>query len=208
MNQRTDLKRWVRIVTFSTALSVVCLTLLSCTTTTAPPPAAPRASRRADPQPYLPPVTRGPLRSGVTVGVTASVAEDDVRATALTFMRAWLAEDIEALMELISDDFSLGSGGRSVSRQVLREAWQRQFARLDFTQFTVDEVVDYDHIDVIPFEERTMRGPSHGGLRSGDLLVRLRMQVTQRNRRRYFDDVLELWFRRERGRWQIVALGD
>jgi hypothetical protein len=123
-------------------------------------------------------------------------------------MRAWLAEDIEALMELISEEFSLGSGGRSVSRQVLREAWQRQFSRLDFTQFTVDEVVDYDHIDVIPFEERTMRGPSHLGLRSGDLLVRLRMQVTRRNRRRYFDDVLELWFRRERSRWQIVALGD
>jgi len=142
------------------------------------------------------------------MGVTATVAEDDVRGTALAFIRAWLAEDLDALMELISEDFSLGSGGRSISRQVLREAWQRQFARLDFTQFTVDEVVDYEQIEVIPYEERAMRGPSHGGLRSGDLLVRLRMRVTRRNRRRYFDDVLELWFRRQRGRWQIVALGD
>lgn len=208
MKVQVDLWRWRPFLYLSTMLASSCLTILSCTPTTPPPRAAPRAARRADPQPYLPPVNRGPLRSGVTVGVTATVAEDDVRATALTFMRTWLAEDIEGLMELISEDFSLGSGGRSVSRQVLREAWQRQFSRLDFTQFAVDEVVDYDHIDVIPFEERTMRGPSHGGLRSGDLLVRLRMQVTRRNRRRYFDDVLELWFRRERSRWQIVALGD
>jgi hypothetical protein len=34
------------------------------------------------------------------------------------------------------------------------------------------------------------------------------MRVTQRNRRRYFDDVLDLWFRRQAGRWRIVALGD
>lgn len=189
-------------------LFLACTAPFSCASATIQTTAAPPSARRSDPQPYHPPVTRSPLHSGVTLGVTATVAEDDVRSTALSFLRSWLAEDIEALMELISEDFSLGSGGRSISRQVLREAWQRQFARLDFTQFTVDEVVDYDHIAVIPFEERTMRSPAHGGLRSGDLLVRLRMLVTQRNRRRYFDDVLDLWFRRERGRWQIVALGD
>jgi hypothetical protein len=173
------------------------------------PEAVPLVTRRDDPQPYLPPVARGAFHSGATVGVSASMAEDDVRASALAFMRAWLAEDIEGLMDLISEDFALGAGGRSISRQVLREAWQRQFARLDFTQFTVDEVVDRDAIEVIPYDDQAQRsGPSQGVLRAGDLLVRLRMRVTQRNRRRYFEDVLELWFRRQRGRWLIVALGE
>lgn len=173
------------------------------------PESVPLVTRRDDPQPYLPPVARGAVHSGATVGVSASMAEDDVRGSALAFMRAWLAEDIEGLMDLISEDFALGAGGRSISRQVLREAWQRQFARLDFTQFTVDEVVDHDAIEVIPFDDQAQRsGPSQGVIRPGDLLVRLRMRVTQRNRRRYFEDVLELWFRRQRGRWLIVALGE
>lgn len=173
------------------------------------PEAVPLVMRRDDPQPFLPPVARGQLRSGATVGVSASMAEDDARVAALAFMRAWLAEDLDGLMALISEDFSLGAGGRSISRQVLREAWQRQFARLDFTQFTVDEVVDHDAMEVIPYDEQARRGgPSQGVLRPGDLLVRLRMRVTQRNRRRYFEDVLELWFRRQRGRWLIVALGE
>jgi hypothetical protein len=184
--------------------------LLSCATVAQPrPEAVSLAVRRDDPQPFLPPVTRGSLHSGATLGVSATMAEDDVRASALGFMRAWLAEDIEALMELISEEFALGAGGHSISRQVLREAWQRQFARLDFTQFSVDEVVDFDAIEVTPFEERPgSPSASQGVLRPGDLLVRLRMQVTQRNRRRYFEDVLELWFRRQRGRWLIVALGE
>jgi hypothetical protein len=185
--------------------------LLSSCTPEAAQSAAPVApvTRRDDPQPYLPRVARGVFRTGATVGVSASMAEDDVRSSALAFMRAWLAEDIEGLMALISEDFALGAGGRSISRQVLREAWQRQFARLDFTQFTVDEVVDHDAIEVIPYDDQAQRGgPSQGVLRGGDLLVRLRMRVTQRNRRRYFEDVLELWFRRQRGRWLIVALGE
>ena len=184
--------------------------LLGCGPAAAPPPeSVPLVMRRDDPQPYLPPVARGAFRSGSTMGVSASMAEDDVRASALAFMRAWLAEDIEGLMALISEDFALGAGGHSISRQVLREAWQRQFARLDFTQFTVDEVVDHDALEVIPFDQQARRtGPSQTVLRTGDLLVRLRMRVTQRNRRRYFEDVLELWFRRQRGRWLIVALGE
>lgn len=183
------------------------LGLTACPSTPTPTPTV--AVRRADPQPYIPPASRGPLRSGTTTGLFATMAEDDVRSAALAFLRAWIAEDVDGLMELISEDFSLGAGGRTISRRVLREAWQRQFARLDFTQFSLDEVVDHNQIEITSFDERSShRSPQHRGLRSGDLLVRLRMQVTRRNRRRYFDDVLELWFRRQRGRWLIVALGD
>lgn len=173
-----------------------------------PPTTTVRVARRADPQPYYPPATRGPSRSGSTVGLFASVAEDDVRAAAISFMRAWLAEDVESMMELMSEDFMLGSSGRVIARRVLREAWQRQFARLDYTQFSIDEVVDRDHIEVLPFDERIARRPQQRGLRSGDLLVRLRMLVTRRNRRRYFDDMQQLWFRRQQGRWRIVAMGN
>jgi hypothetical protein len=112
------------------------------------------------------------------------------------------------MMELMSEDFMLGSSGRVIARQVLEEAWQRQFARLDYTQFSLDEVVDREQIEVIPFDEATARRPQQRGLRSGDVLVRLRMLVTQRNRRRYFDDVQQLWFRRQQGRWRIVAMGN
>jgi hypothetical protein len=166
--------------------------------------------RRADPQPYVPPATRGPLHSGATVGLFATMAEDDVRAAALDFLQSWLTEDVDRLMELISEDFTVGAtGGRSINRRVLREAWQRQFLRLDFTQFSLEEVVDENQIEVISFDEQTTRrSPRHRGLRSGDLLVRLPMLVTRRNRRRYFEDVLELWFRRQRGRWRIVAMGN
>ena len=160
--------------------------------------------RRADPQPYVPPAPWWPE------GLFATMAEDDVRAAALDFLQSWLTEDVDRLMELISEDFTVGAtGGRSINRRVLREAWQRQFLRLDFTQFSLEEVVDENQIEVISFDEQTTRrSPRHRGLRSGDLLVRLPMLVTRRNRRRYFEDVLELWFRRQRGRWRIVAMGN
>ncbi len=202
-------RRWLPIAIVSS-----CAALTSCVPEMNSTPTTTAVTRRADPQPYHPPATRGPLHSGTTVGLFAAVTEDDVRASAFTFMRAWLAEDLEGLMELMSEEFSLAAGGRTISRRVLREAWQRQFARLDFTQFTVDEVVDRDRIEVIPFDEHRSRQPQgmrrrqHRSLRTGDLLVRLRMRVTRRNRRRYFDDVLELWFRRQGSRWRIVALGD
>ncbi len=197
----------IRKLTAAVALTLV--TILGCGATEVAPTMRPLVARRSDPQPYLPPATREPLRSVATIGLYATVAEDDVRASALSFIRAWVTEDIDALMDLISDDFSLGSGGRTISRQVLREAWIRQFARLDFTQLTIDEVVDQERIEVIPYEEHGhIRMPAQGVLRTGDLLVRLRMLVTQRNRRRYFDDVVELWFRRNQGCWEIVALGD
>ncbi len=172
-----------------------------------PTPVAAPVARRADPQPYLPPPTEGPTKSGVVLGVTAEASQDDVRSAARAFMRAWIHEDIDALMEYIGEDFSLGSSGRTLPRQVIQQAWQRQFALLDYTQFTLDEVLDPDGIEVIPYGEQRSSRHQASWLRPGDLLVRLRMRVTRRNRRRYFDDVIELWFRQVGGRWQIVALG-
>jgi hypothetical protein len=164
-------------------------------------------ARRSDPQPYVPPPVDGPTKSGRMVGVTALVPQDDVRAAALNFLRGWINEDIEALMEFIGDDFSLGTTGRTLPRQVLREAWLRQFALLDYTQFTLDEIIDRDAFEVIPYGEQQLSGGNANWLRTGDLLVRLTMRVTRRNRRRYFDNTIELWFRQVGGRWQIVALG-
>ena len=110
-------------------------------------------------------------------------------------------------MSFISDDFSLGNTGRRLPRQVLQEAWQRQFSLLDYTQFTIDEIIDRDNVEVVPYDNRSADGRHDSGLHSGDLLVRLNMRVTRRNGRRYFDNVIELWFRRVEGRWQVVALG-
>jgi hypothetical protein len=126
----------------------------------------------------------------------------------VAFLQAWLQEDVEALMELVSGDFALAPGSRATSRRTVREAWQRQFARLDYTQFSLDDVLDPTQIEIETFEERQTRTPARQGwLQPGDRLVRLPMRVTRRNRRRYFDDTIELWFRRDSGRWQIVALG-
>ena len=179
----------------------------SCAAPDAPAPVAAPIARREDPRVYLPPPIDGVARSGSTLGITAVVPQDDVRSAALTFLRAFIAEDIETLMGFVGESFALGTSGRVLPAQVIREAWQRQFALLDYTQFTVEEVLEHYGIEVVSFEESGSGVDRSQWLRPGDILVRFRMRITSRNRRRYFEDPMELWFRHVGGRWRIVAVG-
>jgi len=169
-------------------------------------PPAP-VSRRADPQPYVPPAADAPPESGHAVGVVAVGSSLDVVAAALRVVQAIIDEDIEGVMGVVADDLAIGTTGRSVPRRMLHRHFDSQFALLDYHQFTLEEVVDRDRIDVVPFESHGSAGRSGGTLREGDVLVRLNMLVTSRNRRRYFEDVYEWWFRQVGGRWRIVAWG-
>lgn len=193
--------RYLTLIVSSLTLGAACASVETSAST------APPISRREDPQPYLPPPTEGPPRSGATLGVTAVVPQDDVRAAALTFMSAFVDEDIETMLGFVGENFSLGTTGRMLPRRVLEEAWRRQFSILDYTQFSLDEAIDRESMEVIPFEEHQTGPRGTQWLTEGDVLVRLRMRVTTRNRRRYFDNPTELWFRQVGGRWQIVALG-
>lgn len=170
----------------------------------------PIASRRSDPQPYVPPPLDGAPRSGRVVGLVAEGSRLDVVGAALAVVQAIVDEDLDVLMALVAEgqDLAVGTAGRTVPRSMLRDHFDQQFALLDFHQFTLEEVVDRERVEVVPFESPGTGTGSTGPLRTGDVLVRLQMRVTERNRRRYFEDVYEWWFRESRGRWQIVVWGD
>jgi hypothetical protein len=72
----------------SPALLVIGLSLLAACRHEAPPPETVRVTRRADPQPYVPPATGEPAQSGSTLGLIASEVEDDARGAAIAFMKA------------------------------------------------------------------------------------------------------------------------
>ena len=184
--------------------------LAACAAAPTPEPVAVgHASRRSDPLPWIPPPVISTPESGHTVGLVASSggSPSGVVAVSLAFVRAILDEDLEGLMDFLAAELAVGTSGRTVPNRMLREHFQRQFALLDFGQFTLEEVVYRDRIEVVRFEDEESGARAGGTLREGDVLVRLNMLVTRRNRRRYFDDVMELWFRHEAGRWRVVAWG-
>ena len=168
---------------------------------------APQVTRRTDPQPYVPPATDAPPTSGQVAGVVAAGSSLDVVSAALRVIQAILDEDIDGVMSVVAEELAIGSSGRRVPRTMLQRHFESQFALLDYHQFSVDEAVDRDRIDVVPYDAHPSARRSGGTLQEGDVLVRLNMLVTRRNRRRYFEDVYEWWFRQVGGRWQIVAWG-
>jgi hypothetical protein len=129
----------------------------------------------------------------------------DVVGAALAVIQAIINEDIEGVMSAVVEELAIGSTGRTVPRSMLRRHFESQFSMLDYQQFTLEEVVDREGVEVTPYE--THHAAPGGTLQAGDVLVRLRMLVTSRNRRRYFENTYEWWFRQEGGRWQIVAWG-
>jgi hypothetical protein len=145
--------------------------------------------------------------AGQIVGVVAVGSSLDVVSAAFRLVQAIIDEDLEGVMAFVAEDLALGTTGRTVPGRMLQRHFESQFALLDYHQFTLEEVVDRDGVEVVPFEAHEGPTPAEGGLREGDVLVRLSMLVTSRNRRRYFEDVYEWWFRQVDGRWQIVAWG-
>ncbi len=160
-----------------------------------------------EPEPALPsPVDRAPA-TGV-VALREPISDKDVEDVVRAYVGAFEREDIDGLVQLITDD--AGPLDRAGGRTQLIEIWKTKFKNFEYQKLSGAEVALLSRAEKHVYETLGLPGaPSRPAeMRPGDLYVRVPIATPRVGNEQLFGDVLVLMLRRERGRLRIAGQAD
>jgi hypothetical protein len=143
------------------------------------------------------------------VALREPLGGDAVRDLVFALVDAWQRESIEALASLLTNDAGPFEG-RARGRGVLVESWRQRmrahaYGRLAGSDLVRPERIEHWDADELGASGAPARPPE---LRTGEVYVRVPLEVTRLAGEKLFGDVLVLALRREDGKYKIAAYGE
>ncbi len=159
-----------------------------------------------------PPARPDPVdRSGARgiVSLREPIARAAVERFVERFFAAWQRGLLEGLAVFLASDAEPLYGGAHGRSSVI-ENWQQRLAAHDYARLAGLELVRPERIERWSWDDLSApdapRRPV--GMRPGDMVVRVPVEVTQAAGERFFGDVTVLWVRRDGGDLLIAGYGE
>jgi hypothetical protein len=158
-----------------------------------PPPALPGAADRASARGVV--LLREPL------------APEVARRIAADFLHAFVLEDIDAVLALLTPNAVALDGPR---RGSLRDVWYARMRSFDYTKLAGEEIAHLDQIERAEYDDLGGSGepPRPQVMRRGDVLMRVPIATPRVGTDQVFPEVLILLLRRDDGTFKIAGVGE
>jgi hypothetical protein len=180
---------------------------------TAPVASEPPPPRKPDgvvlePAPLVPSATAHARAAGVQA-LRAPEGEDAVAALVQGLVDGWTRESLDGLLALTTSDAGL-LDGTDHGHATLVETWRQRLHAHEYGRLAGAEVVRPERIERWEWDElgTPPNPPRPAGMRQGELLVRVPVEITRVAGERVFGDVMTLIVRRQDGRLRIAGYAE